>query len=134
MAICDLFGPTTSETYFSSVIHLENDQPIQLELRHVNPRYAPDYLAIDLTKTTANEYLMSVCPAHRVSHQIEAVQATDYLKSQLQLTTHEPCLKVTRDTWYQGYLVSHAELYHPGSRYVLGTLFSLTNPEEAVHE
>ena len=40
----------------------ENDQPIQVEDRHVNPEVAPDYLTQDFTSQTPNAYLMRVAP------------------------------------------------------------------------
>lgn len=114
-----------SKLFYSAVIHYENGLPIQLEERYVNPDIVPEYLELDLTKMTANEYLMQQCPAHEVSHQIEAVSATDKQIKQLQLGSNEPCLKVTRKTRYRGAVVSFATLFHPGSRYVLGTRFTL---------
>lgn len=119
------FQDSNDALLFSSVIHYENDLPIQLEKRYVSPEIVPGYLDIDLHTITANEYLMEQCPAHKVSNQIEAVTATEELKKHLELADDEPCLKVTRMTWYQGKLVSYATLYHPGTRYALGTQFTI---------
>ena len=113
--------------FYSSVIHYENGLPIQLEKRYVNPLYVPDYLAVDLSQMTANEYLTRECPAQEVKHQIEAVSSTAELRDLLQLTDEEPCLRVTRTTLYHSQVVSHAILYHPGTRYVLGTRFTVNS-------
>ena len=123
--LAEKLGLPTAELFYSAVIHFENGMPIQLEQRYVNPDIVPDYLTLDLTEITANEYLMQQCPAHEVSHQIEAVSANEQQVKQLQLAVDEPCLKVTRKTRYRGAVVSYATLFHPGSRYVLGTRFTL---------
>ena len=111
--------------FYSSVLHFENGMPIQLELRYVNPELVPGYLDFDLSQMTANEYLTQECPAQEVSHQIEAVSASKELRDYLQLSEQEPCLKVTRTTLYKNTVVSHATLFHPGTRYVLGTRFNV---------
>lgn len=127
--ICALFGPDLDKVYFSSVIHYENDLPIQVEERYVHPFYADDYLSLDLKRITANEYLTSKCPVNTVDHQIEAVNADSQMKAWLQLNDQEPCLKVSRMTRYQDSLISYAKLYHPGSRFVLGTQFAIPASE-----
>ncbi len=120
-------GIKQQDLFYSSVLHKENKLPIQLEQRYVNPILVPDYLNIDLTQITANEYLTQECPAQEVKHQIEAVCATAELRDLLQLAVDEPCLKVIRTTLYQNQVVSHATLYHPGTRYVLGTQFTVNS-------
>lgn len=120
-------GMEQGELFYSSVIHYENALPIQLERRYVNPKFVPDYLSVDLSQMTANEYLTRECPAQEVKHQIEAVNCSAEIREQLRLAEHEPCLKVTRTTLYHNEVVSHAILYHPGSRYVLGTRFTVNS-------
>jgi len=41
--------------FHSVVVHFENELPIQVEDRYVNPDLAPDYMQLDFTQTTANE-------------------------------------------------------------------------------
>jgi DNA-binding GntR family transcriptional regulator len=55
--------------FHSQVLHFENDEPVQLEERWVNPAVAPDY-AEDFTNTTPNQYLMRALL--RVEYRIEA--------------------------------------------------------------
>ena len=74
--LCEMLNLSGSRLFYSSVVHFENDLPIQLEQRYVNPVVVPVYLSIYLTQITANEYLSELCPAHEVSHQFEAVAAT----------------------------------------------------------
>ena len=48
--------------YHSTIVHFENDVPIQVEDRWVNPACAPDYLEQDFTTITPNEHLMAAAP------------------------------------------------------------------------
>lgn len=43
--------------YFSLIVHYDNQQPLQLEARFVNPQQVPDYLLQDFTQQTPHEYL-----------------------------------------------------------------------------
>ena len=131
------------EVFHSVIVHCENDLPVQYEDRWVNPQWAPDYLQSDFHAQTANYYLNLVAPLTQADHSVEAVIADGEIADALQIQTTEPCLKVTRRTYSsihspssatvsghaqgkeqgkkrkQG-VVSHAVLYHPGSRYRLG--------------
>lgn len=111
--------------FFSRIIHFENDLPIQLEERFVNPDLAPDYLSQDFHLFTPNEYLMKVCPVSEADHTVEAVMPTDDQKNWLQLSPAEPCLKITRTTWAENQIASFAWLYHPGNRFQLGNHIKL---------
>lgn len=42
------------------VVHFENDLPIQVEDRYVNPAVAADYMAQDFGSQTPNAYLTRV--------------------------------------------------------------------------
>lgn len=105
--------------FHSLLLHKEDDLPIQLEERHVNPAYAPDYLKQDFTRSTPNEYLTALGPIQAADHVIEAVLANARQRSLLQIDADEPCLRVTRMTWSRGLAVSVTRLTHPGSRYRL---------------
>lgn len=61
-----------SPVFHSRVLHFENDLPIQLEERWVNPALAPEYARQDFTKITPNQYLMVAAPLQRVEYRIEA--------------------------------------------------------------
>jgi len=107
--------------FFSKIIHFENDLPIQLEERFVNPELAPEYLAQDFLTLTPNEYLMKVCPVSEAEHQVEAVMPSSEQSKQLKMSEQEPCLKLTRTTWSDDQIASYAWLYHPGKRFQLGS-------------
>ena len=117
-ALARRFGITADRALFHSVVvHMENERPIQVEDRHVNPQAAPDYLAQDFTTQTPNAYLMRVAPLQGVSFEIEACTAPRHIAELLQLRAHEPCLVLHRQTHSKGMVASVASLWHPATRY-----------------
>jgi GntR family histidine utilization transcriptional repressor len=105
------------DIFHSRVLHFENDEPVQLEERWVNPAVAPDYALQDFTNTTPNQYLVRVAPLQRVEYRIEAAAPDSGTRSLLTMDAAEPCLVLHRRTWSQGVVASVANLWHPGSRY-----------------
>ncbi|MFA3790205.1 histidine utilization repressor [Aliiglaciecola sp. SL4] len=106
--------------YHTQIIHLENNIPIQLEDRLVNPKYAPEYIAQDFNKITANRYLNKVAPLTEAEHVIEALLPAEEIALALSVNTQQPCLLISRRTFSAKGIVSFANLYHPGNRYRLG--------------
>ena len=118
--IAGLLGLKTGATVFHSLcVHRENDLPVQLEDRHVNPAVAPDYLAADLAATTATEYLVAHVHADEIEHTVEAVLPDTATRHLLSLQKGEPCLGLLRRTWSGDQVVTVAKLIYPGSRYRL---------------
>jgi GntR family histidine utilization transcriptional repressor len=103
--------------FHSVVVHFENEQPIQVEDRHVNPKVAPDYLAQDFSSLTPNAYLMRVAPLQGVHFEIEACLPPSHVREMLHMLAAEPCLVVHRQTQSKGLVASVATLWHPASRY-----------------
>jgi GntR family histidine utilization transcriptional repressor len=117
-ALARRFGVKPGAALFHSVVvHFENDQPIQVEDRHVNPTVAPDYLSQDFTSQTPNAYLMRVAPLQGVNFEIEACEPPPQVAEMLQMRASEPCLVLHRQTHSQGMVASVASLWHPASRY-----------------
>ncbi|MCL9773699.1 histidine utilization repressor [Vibrio methylphosphonaticus] len=114
-----------SLVFYSEILHKEDEQPIQLECRWVNAKYAPDYHQQDFTTVTPNEYLSKNCPMSAVEHTVEAITCDANLASLLGMSAHEPCLLLHRRTWSGDKLISSALLYHPGSRYQLSSKITL---------
>jgi GntR family transcriptional regulator, histidine utilization repressor len=109
--------------FHSVVVHFENDLPIQVEDRYVNPALAPDYLSYDLQGHTANEYLTRVAPLQAVRFTLEATMPTVGISALLAMPSGEPCLVLKRQTTSQGQVASYATLWHPASRYQFGGSF-----------
>ncbi len=104
------------KVFHSLIVHFEDDVPIQVEDRYVNPAEAPQYLEQDFTKQTPNTYLSEVAPLERGEHVVEAVLASAEECRLLGVARSEPCLLIRRRTWSHSGLVSSARLIHPGSR------------------
>lgn len=112
------FGLQADEVLFHSVVvHFENELPIQVEDRHVNPGVAPDYLAQDFSSLTPNAYLMRVAPLQGVHFEIEACLPPPHIREMLHMPATEPCLVLHRQTQSMGQVTSVAVMWHPASRY-----------------
>ena len=114
------FGLKTGQALFHSlIVHLENGQPIQCEDRLVNPAGAPDYLAVDFSRTTPTQYLLKVAPLSEARYTIEALLPSELEAKLLGISKREPCLVVKRRTFSRGATVTVVRLTHPGSLYLL---------------
>ncbi|GAO69833.1 histidine utilization repressor [Comamonas sp. E6] len=107
----------TTHLFHSVVVHFENDVPIQIEDRYVNPAVAPDYLSQDFASQTPNAYLVRVAPLQGVNFSIEASMPTAEVAELLRMEVTEPCLVLRRRTRSQGQVASVSALWHPASRY-----------------
>jgi len=114
--------------FHSLILHWEEELPIQLEDRYVNPKIAPAYLEEDFLAKTPHEYLMGVAPLQEAEHLVRATVPDKETKIMLQMSEHEPCLVLMRKTWTAGMLASFTRLHHPGTRYVLGGKFTPQAP------
>lgn len=119
--IAAFFGTLAgTEVFHSVVIHHENDAPIQLEERFVNPAFAPRYLEQDFAARTTSEYLHTISPVTEVAHTVCAVSSDPVLRELLRLDAAEPCLQLIRETWVGRMATSKSLFTYPGSRYRLG--------------
>jgi GntR family transcriptional regulator, histidine utilization repressor len=105
--------------FHSLLVHRENDKPIQIEDRFVNPRFSADYLDQDFTKVTPNEHLMAAGSLEEVEHVIQAVLADETSSELLDLKPGDPVLLMRRRTWSRGMIATSARLMHPGARFSL---------------
>lgn len=110
-----------TEVFYSEIIHYSDSLPVQLEVRWVNPSYAPDYLKQDFSHSTPNSYLSENCPLSAIEHTVEAIVPDAKIREALTMADSEPCLLLNRRTWSDDKLVSTALLYHPGSKYQLSS-------------
>jgi GntR family histidine utilization transcriptional repressor len=117
--------PLGAPVFHSRIVHLEDDVPIQLEDRHVNPAVAPDYLTVDFQTTTPTQYLFACAPLTEARYSIEAAQASAAEAKSLGIGRTEPCLVITRCTVSGAHVASQARLVYPGMRYTLRGNFQL---------
>ncbi len=115
-----------AEYFYSRLMHFENDLPIQLEERLVNPALAPAYLEQDFARQTPSAYLTQIAPLSEADHWVEAIIGDTDTCRHLRITECEPCLKISRRTFTRRPnsphpdVVNFAYLIHPGTRYRLG--------------
>jgi GntR family histidine utilization transcriptional repressor len=103
--------------YHSLIVHFENEVPIQLEDRWVNPACASDYLAQDFNAITPNEHLMAVAPLQGATWAIESLGAPREVAELLAIEAKDPCLVLKRKTTSGGQVASSVTMWHPGHLY-----------------
>lgn len=106
------------------LVHYQDDVPIQLETRYVNPSLLPGFIKVDFSMTTTTEYLISQITPEELEHVVQAVVPDDFIAKQLDIPMTEPCLKLRRRTWKNNQVVTSADLIYPSSRYELGDRYS----------
>jgi len=114
--------PIETHIYHSLLVHCENEIPVQLEDRFVNPDRVPQYINQDFSHITPNAYLTVTAPLTEVEQIIEAILPDALTQQLLSIDADQPCLLIHRRTW-SGSLVSSARLIHPGNRYRMGGRF-----------
>jgi len=108
-----------SRVFHTLLVYYENEVPIQLENRYVNPRWVPNYLETDFSLHTPNEVLVAACPMTDMEHIVEAILVDSQTQKWLSINTQTPRLSMVRRTWSGEHLISYARLIHPGDRYKL---------------
>lgn len=116
----------------ATLLHHEDDVPVQIEERLVSPRFAPDFLARDFTKETVAAYLLRMGPATETEHVVYATTPAQPVRDLLEIAPGEDqaCLVVLRRTWSDGIPATRTEFIHPGTRYALGTRSSMGDRPE----
>ncbi len=109
--------------FHSACLHLDNDTPVQLEERYVNPQVVPDYLEQDFTAVPPSEYLVRHVPFDQIEHVVDAVLPSAEQAERLAMVPTDPCLLLTRRTWIRNTPVTWVRCLHPASRYSLGSRF-----------
>jgi GntR family transcriptional regulator, histidine utilization repressor len=114
--------------YHSVLVHYENDRPVQIEERWVNPLLAPDYLAQDFRDQTPGAYLLDRVKLTEVEHVVEATMPDAARQALLAMSGDEPCLVLNRRTWSNGDIAMCASFVHPASRYRITAHFRTHGP------
>ncbi len=113
-----------AELYRLRAVHYQDDAPIQLETRYVNPAAVPGFIAQDFARTTATAYLLKQVKPDEMEHRVRAVLADADGRRHLALAPGQPCLELVRRTWKDGRVVTCATLTYPGERYALGARYA----------
>lgn len=103
--------------FHSVIVHFENEAPIQVEDRWVNPSCAPHYLEQDFAAITPNEHLMAAAPLQGATYSIEALAAPREVADMLSINPRQSCLVLRRRTTSMGQVASVVTMWHPGELY-----------------
>ena len=114
---------TDAPVYHAIMVHRDNDIPIQLADRYINPVVAPNFLKQDFTQITPCDYLMGISPAMEVEHVIEAMMPDKWSRDLLEISRTEPCLILHRRTWINNKVATKNRFIYPGSRHKIGSRF-----------
>ena len=112
--------PSGDPLFHSLIVHFENDVPIQVEDRWVNPACAPDYMAQDFAAITPNEHLMKAAPLQSATYSIEALHTPREIADMLSIEARQCCLVLKRRTRALGQVASVVTMWHPGQLYQFG--------------
>jgi GntR family histidine utilization transcriptional repressor len=109
--------PPASMLFHSVIVHFENEVPIQVEDRWVNPACAPGYLEQDFSVITPNEHLTQAAPLQSATYSIEALQPPREVAEMLAIEARQCCLVLKRRTRALGQIASVVTMWHPGQLY-----------------
>jgi len=116
--------PVGSQVFHLSAVHYQDDLPIQLESRYVNPAAMPHFMEQDFNRITATAYLLEQFKPDEMEHRVSAMMPDLQSCELLAMHGGQPCLQLTRRTWRQQQVVTYVTLTYPGDRYELGARYA----------
>jgi GntR family histidine utilization transcriptional repressor len=116
--------PAAQPVFHLRLVHFQDDIPIQLESRFVNPAAMPDFMAQDFSRITPTAYLLEQFKPDEMEHRVSAVMPNAKTRELLGMQGGQPCLQLIRRTWHRQQVVTHVTLTYPGDRYELGARYA----------
>ncbi len=110
--------------YYLGAIHFQDDTPLQLETRYVNPQAMPEFIHQDFTHGTSTAYLLEQFQPDEMEHIVRACLPDAHSCEQLLMNPGEPCLQLIRRTWKNDQVITYVTLTYPGDRYDLGARYA----------
>ncbi len=110
--------------YYLCAVHLQDDTPLQLEKRYVNPQVMPEFVNQDFTLSTSTAYLLKQFQPDEMEHIVRACLPDAQIRAQLLMQAGEPCLQLIRRTWKNDQVITYVTLSYPGDRYDLGARYA----------
>ncbi|MDH3761574.1 MAG: UTRA domain-containing protein, partial [Gammaproteobacteria bacterium] len=110
--------------YRLRAVHYQDDLPLQLESRYVNPAAMPDFIHQDFTRMTSTAYLLQQFKPDEMEHRVRAILPDQQTRELLTMAQGQPCLQLTRRTWKDDQVVTYVTLTYPGDRYELGARYA----------
>jgi len=114
----------SAPVYYLRAVHLQDDTPLQLEMRYVNPQAMPEFINQDFTHSTSTAYLLKQFQPDEMEHIVRACLPDAHSCEQLLMKPGEPCLQLIRRTWKNGQVITYVTLTYPGDRYDLGARYA----------
>jgi GntR family histidine utilization transcriptional repressor len=118
---------TGTKLYFLNAVHYQDDIPIQLEARYINPELVPGFLQQDFSRTTSTSFLLKQFRPEEMEHIVRAVIPDARARDALRIEPGEPCLQLSRRTWKNDRVVTYVTLTYPSSRYDLGARYAVND-------
>jgi GntR family transcriptional regulator, histidine utilization repressor len=109
--------------YHLILVHEEDDLPVQIEYRWVNPLLAADFLIQNFIRQTPTAYLLNTVAVDELEHTVGAILPDKRQQGLLKVKPDEPCLVLHRRSWNRGQVVTVATLIYPATRYELQSRF-----------
>jgi GntR family histidine utilization transcriptional repressor len=110
--------------YYLCAVHLQDDTPLQFEMRYVNPQLVPEFVNQDFTHSTSTAYLLEQFQPDEMEHTVRARVPDEQIRAQLLMQAGEPCLQLIRRTWKNDQVITYVTLSYPGDRYDLGARYA----------
>ncbi len=117
--------PVGKALYYLNAVHTQDNIPIQLESRYVDPGLMPDFLNQDFNQITSTSYLLKQFQPDEMEHIVRAVMPDTQARKTLKIERSEPCLQLSRRTWKKDQVVTYVTLTYPSSRYDLGARYAI---------
>jgi GntR family histidine utilization transcriptional repressor len=110
------------ELYKGIFVHLDRQNPVQVEEILVNAKLAPAFIKQNYNKVIAENYLHWIVAPSHTEYRVSAVQASAAQRRELKLT-HDGegiCIKVIKRHWVQNTVLSISALINPAEKFHLG--------------
>lgn len=116
--------PAATDLFHLRLVHYQDDTPIQLESRYVNPAAIPAFIKQDFSRITPTAYLLEQFKPDEMEHRVSAVMPDASTRDLLGMQTGQPCLQLIRRTWHRQKVVTHVTLTYPGDRHELSARYA----------
>jgi GntR family histidine utilization transcriptional repressor len=117
--------PVGRSLFYLNAVHTQDNIPIQLESRYVNPDLMPDFMNQNFSLITSTSYLLKQFQPDEMEHIVRAVMPDAQARKTLLIERGEPCLQLSRRTWKKDQVVTYVTMTYPSSRYDLGARYAI---------
>jgi GntR family histidine utilization transcriptional repressor len=111
----------------STILHLGDGLPIQLEERFIRPGYAAGYVEQDFSAHATYDFLREVGEVTEMEQAVTAVLPGAALARMLAVGTRDPCLVIRRRTFRRGEATTFSRLTQPASRFEIAGRYRMQN-------